>query len=336
VARSLIDDFWIWWDGAKDGFATEVGDTPERAELERRIDQLGDGIGWEIGPGLVAEHMLCVTAANQIERRAAVARLMRAAPAGDATWEYHETRPAKAIAGLALTVAGVSLPLAETRVRFDGVKGEQRLDVRLDHPAFAQLPDAEHDGAGLLLLDTALGELGVERYVGAIEMRSMRRRAQGIDRLVEAVEKLHRERQSDRATGGSSWSSQRGRVDGVPLVRTLDGGVLHCEHPLLDAHIHLDIGLLDPTELGFTTNAEAATLYEAEDAIKAELGENAVFIARDTTAGIRRLHFYFDRESDALDVIERHGLMLKSEGREMSARHNGDPGWEFARSIGLR
>ena len=98
-------------------------------------------------------------------------------------------------------------------------------------------------------------------------------------------------------------------------MRTIDGGVLHCEHPLLDGHVHLDIGLLDPTEIGFTTDTEAAELYKAEDAITADLGEDAVFIARDTTGGIRRLHFYFDRESDALAVIERHGLALKAEGR---------------------
>ena len=107
----------------------------------------------------------------------------------------------------------------------------------------------------------------------------------------------------NRASGIVRWHSSQALVDGYRKVRTIDRDVHHCEHPLLDARFYLGIGLLNPTEFGLVSDDEADAMYDLEDEIKAELGQDAVLVARDSNSGFRTLHFYYDTESDALATV---------------------------------
>jgi hypothetical protein len=309
--------------------------SPTLTELADRVAAFGDAVEFELGPGLASKHLLCITAANQPAKRAAVARLMRAAPAADAAWEYHETRPAKAIAGAVLAVGECVMPVSEARIRSAAQADEPRLDVAVDHPAFAQLDEAERASAAVMLLDIVLGELDVERYVGSIEARTLRWRSQPIATLTADVAELHRTRISERAEGIVRWQFVRDIVDGEPKIRTIDRDVQHCEHPLLDARFYLAISLFEPSELGFTTDEEAEVMYQLEDEIKAELGTDAVLVARDTNGGFRTLHFYYDTQSTALATLKQRIVTLRSAGRTISLTGGPDPAWKFAASMGL-
>ena len=120
-----------------------------------------------------------------------------------------------------------------------------------------------------------------------------------------AIGDLHHRRETARANGIVRWHSTRALIDGYRKVRTIDKDVHHCEHPLLDSRFYLGIGLLDPTEFGLVSDNEANAMYELEDELKAELGEDAVFVARDSNSGFRTLHFYYDEESDVLETVKK-------------------------------
>jgi hypothetical protein len=154
--------------------------------------------------------------------------------------------------------------------------------------------------------------------------------------LPHAIADLHQRRETDRAKGIVSWHSWQALVDGDRKVRTIDRDVHHCEHPLLDARFYLGIGLLNPTEFGLVSDDETDAMYELEDALKAELGEDAVLVARDSNSGFRTLHFYYDTESDAFETVTKRALELKNGGRAMTLTRHQDPAWAFAASIGLR
>jgi hypothetical protein len=94
---SPIEAFWAWWPTVRLPVERSIAtgqwdDLPE--QLTRQVHEIHPELAWEFTRGQRAQHALCITPEGKPELRALTERWLRAAPATDATWEYHPARPA--------------------------------------------------------------------------------------------------------------------------------------------------------------------------------------------------------------------------------------------------
>ncbi|HEY0868816.1 MAG TPA: hypothetical protein VGD55_00310, partial [Acidothermaceae bacterium] len=124
-------------------------------------------LGWELGPGHKAQHVLCVTAGGVAAVRPTAERWLRAAPPVDSAWEYIAAKAAHPLPLDDKLVLGTwTLNIAETR--FGIVVEESRLevDVTCFHPHFPVMPEDARNEVMFIVLDWLLGEDDIERWVG--------------------------------------------------------------------------------------------------------------------------------------------------------------------------
>jgi hypothetical protein len=185
--RAAIAAFWSWWATARSRFeralnnaSTGTPPAPELAEeMTRQVKAIAPGLAWEFGPGGHGSRQYpCVTGEGNPELRPVAERWVRAAPPADAAWEYYPARPPtpeEALEGV-LQLPGrfraQRLRLAEARldVRID--EDHQLLDVGVYHPMLRKLPEQTRATPAFLLLGWLLGEDGMERRVGRVDIHS--------------------------------------------------------------------------------------------------------------------------------------------------------------------
>ena len=126
-------------------------------------------MAWELQPGSQAAHAFCLSPEGNPELRQVALRWLERAPTPDATWEYHASKqPAKSL--MTLVTDGGQFDLEEMRASAAWDETRRLVDVRLWHPRFPEVPEAVRLQAAFLFLDHLLGEDGVERWIGAIEL----------------------------------------------------------------------------------------------------------------------------------------------------------------------
>jgi hypothetical protein len=171
---AAIQSFWSWWGTARPRIRAAIAGGPRPdlvEEITRYVKAVDPRLAWELGEGQRAEHALCVTAEGDPELRVVTERWVRAGPAADATWEYHPARPAS-ISALEATmeIAGRQLVPAQARLLVQVVDDRQAVDVGFHHPALRALPRRARPMLAFLTLGWLLGEDGVERWVGEVEV----------------------------------------------------------------------------------------------------------------------------------------------------------------------
>jgi hypothetical protein len=292
-----IAEFWSWWQDAKGriqggieggGFGDDLV-----AEISGRVAAIDGDLDWELGPGSRSRHAFCLSPKGDPALRKVTERWLRAAPPPDAIWEYHPARPGNAqLEDARLEIDGVELALGEFSAAFEVDEGRELINVRCYHPAFPRMSEELRGTAAFLALDGALGEDGVERWIGGVEAADA---PPDGARLMAAL-RAETDALAKAATG-ERFAVLRGQdSEGRPLFVTLNAALKRIDHLACDTHVTVDLALLEPTEHGLTTNEEAEQLDALEDEL-APLLPDAVYFGRVTHAGRRVLHYFAPGDS---------------------------------------
>lgn len=330
AVRTPTAEFWSWWvaEGAsrtasavRDG---AFGDLPE--EMSRRVHAIHPDLQWELSAGDRSQHTLCVTGGGVPELRPLAQRWRRAAPAEDAVWQYEPARTRSAdVASNRLELAGHAVELGLTTVlaRLD----EDRLvfDVVVHHPQFRALEDRERAQVAFLVLDWALGEDDVERWVGAVTTAvEPDPGAVDVARFVAAVDAQAAQPVEE------TWVLLQGqRPDGAPVMALARRPLRWIDHPLLDQHDEVTLAY-DADPNGLPAGTELERLRASEDGLVAAAGPAAMLLAHETSAGERRLHLYSDSEDQ--NVTEQVSRWV-SGTTGASLRVEADPAWRAVRHL---
>lgn len=327
TSRASIEEFWKFWATVKDeiarGFSEGGLSEPLIAAIGEQVNRIDPALDWEFGPGRESQHHLCLSAKGDPVLRVVAERWRHLAPEADATWEYYASRQPHPAGGLNLEIDGHVVALDEIVVGVELDDAREVLHVTLHHPLFAEIADDElRFRIGFIGLDTLLGEDDVERWIGAIDAsESAPENGIPLPALRDAVRAL-----AEQATG-DKWVILQGEIEGQPIFVSKNAALKRINHLLHDTHVEIDIPLLSPTEAGLTTAEEAEQLDAMEDALFTALGEDAVYVARETFGGRRRMHLHVMEAGPAASSIER--WRSRNAEREIGVQVAMDPRWEI-------
>lgn len=318
AAPAPVTAFWSWW--AEHGRHLDPSSPgPEHERLTQLLEAVDPGLAWHLGPGSTARHRLTVSAGGLADARPAAERWVRAAPPADATWEYAPAVEADPSAFEAvLEVDGTPLDLGAVVLDVAVDLEELRVHVGVHHPAFADLADQVRGQVTFLVLDWALGEDDVARWVGGVEpLVAPPTTPRTVEDLRAAVASCEQEREPDL------WSALSGEdQDGRAVFALARRGARWIDRPTLDLH-HALVATFDADDRGLPSPDTLGRLQALDDSLAATIEPRGLVVAQVTTGGTRTLHVYTDGEDqNAADAVDgwatTHGLEPSSER---------DPGW---------
>lgn len=323
-APTPVGAFWAWW--TEEGRHLDPSQAgPTHAVLDGLLASIDPDLTWHLGPGRTAQHRLTVSAGGLADARPAAERWFRAAPPADATWEYApavETDPTAFDA--VLEVDGAAVDLARVVLAVETDLEALRVHVGVHHPAFAELPERVHGPLTFMVLDWALGEDDVARWLGGVEpLVDAPSSARTVADLQAAVAVCAEERDTD------VWSALSGQTaEGRPVFALARTGLRWVDAPTLDLH-HALVATFDPDDRGMPSPEVLGRLQALDDSLTATIEPRGLVVARVTTDGTRTLHVYTDGEdqnagADVARWASTHGL---------SATHERDPGWTRVRHL---
>lgn len=323
-----VPAFWAWWEN--EGRALVSGAWGARdpqgvvGPLSERVQEVHEGLAWELAAGRESEHLLVVSAEGNSELRAVARRWLREAPPVDRTWSYADFRqPNAGFADTTLELGGVRLRLGDVRVSTES--SGAALDVRVHHAALASLPEAARIQVAFLVLDGCLGEETVEIWIGEIGADPREPAdARSVVELPELVS-VHRARWVDDE-GEPVWSLLQAQTPRGPLIASVRQPLRAAAAPLLDAHVGVALSYTDRTEGGFPGPEALASLRALEDHVTERLGDAALLVAHETCAGRRTWHLYAEHGSPVPDMIE--AVVGGWTQGKVRVEVRPDPGWK--------
>lgn len=322
-------DFWSWWETGRDRVAAAIAaggfDRGLVDEISRAVKTIHPRMAWELSPGRSSQHAFCVSPEGDAELRQVALRWLAAAPAADAIWEYHASRQPSSEARV-LDFATRKVDLADVRAISSWDESRRRLDVRLWHPMFVELPHEAQLKVAFLFLDNLLGEDEVERWVGAIDLLEAPTGGRTPDEL-----RAEFERQAAASAGEETWVLAQGQDDrGRPIIVLADASLKRIDHPFRDQHVTIGIELDGG---GMPDDALAAELNAEEDDLLARLGDAAVHAGRTTMPGRRTLHFVTEDLERMKPAIDAWAQVLPP--RRIRVETERDMSWAFQKELGL-
>ncbi|MFP3462051.1 DUF695 domain-containing protein [Arthrobacter globiformis] len=292
--------------------------------MSAQIAAVHPGLAWDTGPGRMARSLLTVSSEGDPALRRIAEQWLRAAPAADKSWEFAAARqPNSGAADNVIEIGGHSLHLGDARFRITEDLGRELVDIAVHHPLFADMPERGPLQVSFLLLDWILGEDGVERWVGAVDIADVGGTATATAAdLTASVKAMAAQSQPDRwaLLEGATRNGKRSIVTARRPLRWID-------YPIFDLHTEVWLAYKDKRDDGLPTSASLDVLREIEDDISAALGFRGILVAHETAAGKRVLHYYSDSE----DRNGRDALETAAHKAGGSSKHASDPGWKRVR-----
>ncbi|MCB9601176.1 MAG: DUF695 domain-containing protein [Sandaracinus sp.] len=330
---AAIARFWETWPelepallkaiAARD--AAAYGDLPAR--ISTLVEAIDPALRWELGPGETAAHCLTVSADADPELRLIAERWLARAPAPGADFEHAAARRPRPSFGI--RIEGHDIQPEAMLVRTSVDEDHERLDVEVWHPAFPEMPENLRGNVTFLMLDGVLGEDGVERWVGAIDVLTSKPwGAKPLTSLAEEVDAL-----KERATG-DRWAVLRGEVDGKPVFASVNRAVKRIDHLFCTHRVEVVFTLRDVNEEGLPGKEELGELADLEDELHEALEaleEGVVFVGTFTRDGTRRLVFYARESSAAMPAFEAFAARVAWSTEVVVER---DVRWEWLRRFG--
>lgn len=324
-SAQAIAAFWSAWPTLRPRIEAAIeerdfGNLPD--EISTLVHAIDPHLEWELGPGQDgSQHALTLSAAGNGALRHLTARWLSQAPPPDATWEYYSARQPRR--GFSVEMAGHRFGHDEVEVGFQVDESTERVHLELFHPAFPKLDHNTCVTAAFLTLDGWLGEDGVERWLGHIEVAmESPEGATSLDELGAAVARLQ-----TRATG-ERWSLLQGEIDGASRVATINRALKAIDHPLKTMRCELMIRLSDPRPDGFPKDDEADGLDALEDDLLAVVGDRVALLGRITGAGERSVIFFAPESSGIPTEVEK---LTAAWSYDVRIEWTPDPRWEYAR-----
>lgn len=320
-----IDGFWAWWSVARGRVAEGIGDGSVGGlvdEISDRVRRVDPRLAWELAPGSGAEHALVVTPEGNAEVRPSAMAWLAAAPPADATWEYHASRQPGHLGSLG--IGGAMIDLADVRVIAAWNESREVVNVHLWHPAFPGVPLQVRQQVAFLFLDNLLGEDGVERWIGSIEILDADPGGRTPEELRDEVA-----RRAATATGEAWVLAERSDGRGDRALVSANGALKPIDHPLATEHllITVDRGLDQ-----LAGSAELQELNAAEDELVASLEAQGVSYAGRVTERRRRLiHFVCEDPDPAAEAARHWAARFGQFGPRVEIRR--DPTWAFRREL---
>jgi hypothetical protein len=325
--RAAIAAFWVWWARAKDQLDVALRDGElggiDRA-LSSRVAAIHPDIAWELTEGKTARHALVLSPEGSPALRTVTERWLRAGPGADEAWEYHAARQADLRAfDSQLQLGKRTFEPGKTRFGAELDADRARVHVLVQHPEFPHLDDADRLRASFLLLDWALGEDDVERWLGEIRVTG-EEQPYDVGGVREVVAELAGQ------FGRDDWALLEGIDErGCPLEARVRVPFPRMDHPLFDLHGSVALSYQGGAD-GQPDSDESQALEELTEGLLGRLGSSALLAAVVTKSGVRTLHFYADHEGVVPDQVDAWAAQQK---REVRTEWTPDPGWEILRSF---
>lgn len=327
MSKEAIDAFWAWWPTIKDKLDASISsregfDDEIIEQMNAHVAAIGSDLDWELGKGLESEHHLCLSAKGDPVGRLLTERWLARGPGRDATWEYHAARQA-APPGMSLEIAGHAIELEDFVFTIEEDESREVLDIVGYHPSYPNIEDEDLRARMMFIaLDQALGEDGVERWIGSVGV-SQEEVEDGVSlqELRDAVAELVESATHDR------WAVLRGGSDEQPVFVSANLAAKRIDNLERDVHLVVGFPLANPTDKGLTTDEEANALNDIEDDLTDRFGEHALYLGRRTTAGRRELHFRVQEGGPAGTVVDAWAKQHPSYVFETEMKL--DPRWEL-------
>jgi hypothetical protein len=317
--------FWTWWSGARASITASIesGGFDQRtvADISRAVSAVDKGLAWELAKGKTANHAFCVSPEGDPVMRQVAIRWLASAPPADATWEFHASKQPRQGDAI-LEVAGVRIDLGEMRAIGAWDESRRRFDVRLWHPAFADVPANVRGQVMFLFLDGLLGEEDVERWIGAIEPLEAPSGGRTPDELRAEIDRRRAE-----TAGDERWILATGTsASGDPVVVVADASLKRIDHPFADHHVAVRVELTEADRDTTVLNAE-------EDDLTARLAGVAINAGHTTQAGWRAIHYVAEDPDAARHIVD--AWVADHPARRVRVAVERDMRWGFQHDLGL-
>ena len=328
AAEDTIAPFWDWWASEGRGLAEQSIEgrlDPEvfATTMTDRVHGIGD-LAWELAAGETSEHVLVLSPEGDPARRALARRAVLAAPEADGTWSYVDARPPVADPEGVVLAADGTPDIDFARVRVSARMDEGRFDVQVHHPAFADLPEEARARITFLALDTTLGEVDTELWLGEVQPVELEPLdGFGLMALRSVVQDL--KRQHLDADGQPRWVMLRGETPQGPLLAMVRSPLHPLMAPHLDTYVSVTVPYRDQVD-GLPGSEALEALRALEHRFGARLGNDGQVVATLSTAGVRTLHLYVDSTAEVLPMIKEVARSW-DQGRT-SVHEMRDPGWQ--------
>jgi hypothetical protein len=202
--KERVEDFWRWFPTVAERLDAELKARKSvvlAEEISARVDKLGPGFAWEVGPGRQGNSLTLSGEADR-HRQLLTQYWVQRAPEING-WKFYPARQPDPNKGLELNIG---------KKRFDGKqiwvsptvdREREKFDLAVWHPGWEELDDNQRWTMLFLFLDMELGEYGTQQWIGRIEFSEGKlKEAIGLEELPRFItETCSKERWESRALG---------------------------------------------------------------------------------------------------------------------------------------
>ncbi|QFG25263.1 DUF695 domain-containing protein [Actinomadura sp. WMMB 499] len=338
TAPPAVGEFWEWWGQARPTIESslaagpgeqEPGEPPGEGlsaetieELSRRVHKIHPGLQWEIGGAEDRAPSLTLTGGGDPELRGLAERWVRAAPKGAGDWAFHPARQADPeMLAQDLVLGDHEFDLEYVRLGMRADAGRAKVHITAYHPDFLFVPEEQQLQVASHVLDWALGEDDVARWVGDVDIAM----EAPIDSLPPAMLGSVVEQVAE-PFGEPAWLSGEGRTPRGHPARVGARFPLHRQdYPLCDLHVAISVPYRHSNPDRLPVEPSSGALHAFEKKL-GKLGDRAVLAVRETGDGLRVFHLYADPDSGAVGELDQLAASW-AEGKAKVASTS-DPGWK--------
>lgn len=321
-----ISEFWDWWRQARpsieaalrgDGLPADLIE-----ELSRRVHKIHQELQWEIAGSEDAAPVLTVTGGGEAALRGLAERWRRAAPAEDG-WRYFPARQADPeMLTQQLTLGEHEFDLEYVRVGMRADEGKARVQLTVYHPDFLFVSEESRIQVTRHVLDWALGEDDVARWVGEVGIATESPMDALPPGMLPAVVEQIAEPFAEPA-----WLAGEGRTPRGHPARLAARFPLHRQdHPLCDLHVAVSIPYAHSNPDRLPVAPSAGALRDFQQQLE-KLGPGAVLAVHETGDGLRVFHLYVDPDSPVLARLDQ--LVTGWPEGKGKVASSPDPGWRI-------
>jgi hypothetical protein len=174
--KSRVTKFWEWYPTVADRFFETIEDgrcEDLTTEVSQFMDNTLPHMAWVFGPGENGGHSFTVSGEGVVAMQL-LAEYWHSRAVELPNWTFYGSRqpsPPERLKNMAIAVGEQEQVDAESFVLKTAVDEDDKLiHIVAWHPAFENLPEEHHYQILFLLLDEALGEFGVEQWLGEIQV----------------------------------------------------------------------------------------------------------------------------------------------------------------------
>ncbi|WP_433326987.1 DUF695 domain-containing protein [Spirillospora sp. CA-294931] len=303
-----VAEFWEWWSQARPTIESALSSSPAGdglsadivEELSRRVHKIHPRLQWEVGGGDERPASLTLTGGGDPELRGLAERWSLVAP-DDGGWHFHPSRQADPeMLTQELVLGDHEFDLEYVRFGMRADQARARVHVLAYHPDFLFVSDEQRLQVAVHVLDWALGEDDVARWIGDVSIATEAPMDALPPGLLPSVVEQITENFDEPAWLEAEYRTPRGHPARLsarfPLHRQ--------DYPLCDLHVSISVPYAKSNPDRLPVEPSASALREFEKKLTA-LGDRAVLAVRQTGDGLRVFTLYADPDSGVISDLDQ-------------------------------